>query len=315
VALDAASREDERIRYIAARLVERLRPLVEESVSPRYVLYEMARDCDEWKRLPMGAQIVRCVGRAYRHAGKDYLFLLQGKKEPKHHHQRQKQTPPPLSLSRSGTMVNYYSVPVRQQWRKAKAFWTAVLATGRATVTEKVWMQQEHQRRLKKRKQQQKLQKSKTAKPEIDYYSQGLGEIPLDYSSDKEGDEDEMFSSDDDNDDFDEEDIKYMEQFRAKQTILTSLQVEALWKVAKIDLDRVIRRACALILTREYFFDPSHQIPFGHDPQTGPSTDGWVTRQGKLITSDEALQRTAKALILLGDVMVERSKVETSWKD
>lgn len=317
VALDAASRQEERIRYIATRLVERLRPLVEESVSPGLVLYQLARDCDEWKRLPLGAQIVRCIGRAYRHAGRDYLSLLQGRGRPK---QSEQQPPPTLSLPTTtrGNLVNYYSVPVRQQWRKAKAFWTAVLATGKATVTEKAWMQQEQQRRLKKQKQQQ-LQKSKTKKPEIDYYSQGLGELPF-VPSDKDGNEnddyDASFTSDDDDNDnaFDEEEMKYMEQFRAKQTILTSLQVEALWKVAKIDLDRVIRRACRLILTREYFFDPSHQMLFGHHVNS-PPTDGWVTSQGKLINSDEALQRTAKALILLGDVMVARSKVETSWKD
>lgn len=283
ISLDAKRRRNQRVQFVAARLVERLRPLVEESVSPRFVAHQLARECDQWKRLPLGAQVIRCVGRAYRNAGQDYLQQL--------HYQKQQK------------VLDYYSVPVRQQWRKAKAFWTAMLATGKATVTEQVWVQQEKRRQRLKEKEN-----SSTATPKIDYHSQNLGDIDTTIESNEDYDEDldAIFSSDD------EEERKHIEQFRAKQTLLTSLQVEALWKVAKIDLDRVIRRACRLILTQEYFFFPSHQTL---DSQSDMASHGWVTSRGKVMDADEALQKTAEALVFLGNVMVARSKVKTSWKE
>lgn len=129
VALDGKSRREQRIRFVAARLVERLRPLVEESISPHLVAHRLAHECDQWKRLPMGAQVVRCVGRAYRHAGRDYL----------HHN------------AKVANVLDHYSVPVRQQWRKAKAFWTAFLAASRATVSEQVVYRQDGTDNLEKR--------------------------------------------------------------------------------------------------------------------------------------------------------------------
>jgi curved DNA-binding protein CbpA len=291
---DAKRRRRQRAQFVAARLVERLRPLVEESVSPSLVAHQLARECDQWKRLPLGAQVIRCVGRAYRHAGQDYL------QQQLRYHQKQPK------------VLDYYSVPVRQQWRKAKAFWTAILATGRVTVTEQVWVQQE-----KRRKRLKEKENKSSATPKIDYHSQNLGNI--DSSGGSESDEedtmDTIFSSDEgdnDDDDDDEEERKHIERFRAKQTVLTSLQVEALWKVAKIDLDRVIRRACRLILTQKYFFFPSHQSLDSHGE---PASHGWVTSRGRMMDADEALQKTAEALVFLGNVMVERSKVETSWKE
>jgi hypothetical protein len=225
----------------------------------------------------MGAQVIRCVGRAYRHAGRDYL---QHKANPVN-------------------VLDHYSVPVRQQWRKAKAFWTAFLAAGRATVTEQVISRQEKSHnRLK--------EKTKKDTTSIDYYSQGLGSW---HDGDEDGEE-AMFSDSSESDD--EEERKFMEQLRAKQTLLTSLQVEALWKLAKIDLDAVIHGACRRILTQQYFFFPSHQTM---DMHTGAPSHGWVTSAGRVMDADEALQKTAEALIFLGDIMVERSKVETAWKD
>jgi DnaJ domain/X-domain of DnaJ-containing len=276
LALDAKSRREKRIRFVAARLVERLRPLVEGSVSPHLVAHRLAYECDQWKRLPMGAQVIRCVGRAYRHAGRDYV---QHKKN-------------------QANLLDHYSVPVRQQWRKAKAFWTAFLAAGRAAVTEQAVYRQEQ------RHKQTKENGKKDASSEIEYYTQGLNTFQND------ADDDAMFSDTSENDG--EEDRKFTERLRAKQTMLTSLQIEALWKVAKIDLDKVILAACRRVLSQQYFFFPSHQVI---DVQNGASSHGWVTSAGRVMDANEALQRTAEALILFGDIMVERSKVETAWKE
>ena len=42
-----------------------------------------------------------------------------------------------------------------------------------------------------------------------------------------------------------EREHKELEQLKLQQTLLEVLQIEALWKVVKIDLDRIVRKACA----------------------------------------------------------------------
>jgi hypothetical protein len=52
------------------------------------------------------------------------------------------------------------------------------------------------------------------------------------------------------------EDIKEQERQKAQTALLESLQVEALWKISKIDLDRTIQEACNLKR------HPVNQLPF-----------------------------------------------------
>lgn len=275
--LDPTARRQRRVRLVAARLVERLRPLVEDTVDSTIMAHRIAQECDRMKRLPLGAQIVRCVGRAYRHAGQDYLKQKVHQKNKKKDH----------------------SVLLRQQWRQAKNFCTAVWASGRATVTEQVWTQQEKRRRRKHKP-------NKDATPTIEYHSE-LGEI--DFLED-----DGMFS-DAELDIFnplEEEEIRHGERFKAKQTLLTSLQVEALWKVAKIDLDQTIRQACHLILQGDYFFFPSHQ---SMNPSQYGRAHGWVTASGEVLHAEDARRKAAEAMVLIGNIMVQRSKQGTAWKE
>lgn len=65
---------DERILYLAANIVERIRPLVEDIIPSSALTDSIAQECAILKRLPLGAQILRCVGRAYRHAGQQVLL-------------------------------------------------------------------------------------------------------------------------------------------------------------------------------------------------------------------------------------------------
>ncbi|KAI2510696.1 hypothetical protein MHU86_3644 [Fragilaria crotonensis] len=73
---------DERILFLAANLVERMRPLVEDTISPSAMTDSIAQECAILKKLPLGAQILRCIGRAYRRAGQQVLrqerFKLAG---------------------------------------------------------------------------------------------------------------------------------------------------------------------------------------------------------------------------------------------
>lgn len=107
------------------------------------------------------------------------------------------------------------------------------------------------------------------------------------------------------------EDIKENERQKAQTALLESLQVEALWKITKIDLDRTIQEACSLILTGEYFFFPSHQSSSG----SGRSADGWVGQTGEIVNANIGRLRAAAALVMVGDVMVQCSKEGTAWME
>jgi hypothetical protein len=107
------------------------------------------------------------------------------------------------------------------------------------------------------------------------------------------------------------ENIKELEWQKAQTALLESLQVEALWKISKIDLDRTIQKACNLILTGEYFFFPSHQT----SSDSGGSADGWVGQTGEIVHANIGRLRAAAALVMVGDVMVRCSKQGTAWME
>jgi hypothetical protein len=263
-----------RVRLIAARLVELLRPIVEGVVDKNMVGHHLAQDCDRWKTLPMGAQIVRCVGRAYRHAGQDVL---------KRRHP---------------------STPVRRRWRKAKGFGNAVWASGRATVMEQIWTRQERKLQTKKR-----AGKANDPTSSIEYYRDSLNE--LDFLVDDENDN--YYSEDDDISLESQEEVQLSEQLKARQTLLQALQVEALWQITKIDLDKAVRQACDMILSGEYFFFPSHQSADPNEWNRGGH--GWVGSSGRVVHADQAMVEAAEALVFLGNIMVQRSKEGTAWKE
>jgi hypothetical protein len=270
-----------RVRSIAARLVEQIRPLIEETIQPGILAHIIAKDCDEWKRLPLGAQIIRCVGRGYRHAGNDYMT--------KH-----------CSPSKLSTDL---SVNTRQQWRQAKNFWTALFATGRATAIQKMLTIQEQSRQRFKQEEEGHRQS-------IKYHQSSLGGGCEFLDSDF----DAIFSEDDDIEVVveEEEEMRQTERRKAQQALLQNLQVEALWKVTKIDLDKTIREACNLILSGEFFFFPSHQASL--QPDNGD--DGWISSSsGKTIYTDEAKMKAAEAMSKIGEIMVQRSKEGTTWKE
>lgn len=259
-------RHRQRVLLIAARLLEKIRPLVEGTVDERLISFMVAEECDRLKRLPMGAQILRCIGRAYRHTGQNYL--------ERHH-----------STKKVSTDV---SLKVRHQWRQAKNLLTAAFASGRVALTEKKYSQQT-----------KKSQKNKKSIPALEY--QRLGELIED------DDDHELHLQSD-------EEINENERLKAQRAMLQSLQVEALWKISKIDLDNTIREACRLILDGEYFFFPSHQS--SRPSEWNQADDGWVSPySGSTVDATGARVRAASALTLIGNVMVRCSKEGTAWKD
>ena len=86
-------------------------------------------------------------------------------------------------------------------------------------------------------------------------------------------------------------------------------------------MDKTIRKACELILNGDYFFFPSHQSPFPREQLHQESSSqidtdhGWVGTTGKVVHAEQARLEAAQAMIMIGEIMVQRSKDGTSWKD
>ena len=104
------------------------------------------------------------------------------------------------------------------------------------------------------------------------------------------------------------------------------MQVEAWWKITKIDLDKIVREACNLILNGDYFFFPSHQkttttttnhlYGTGNGQEEEEEEDGWISSTtGKTIYAQDAKILAAQVMERMGNVMVQRSKQDTAWKD
>jgi curved DNA-binding protein CbpA len=307
--------EEHRINTVAALLIESIRPLVEGRLDSRLYAHLLTQDCDRWKRLPLGAQIIRSVGRAYRHEGREFL-------------QRYKNSMNSYSWNNeddNADKENYFStkqmvlqlqtdlsIGFRRRWRSTKDILEAAAVSGRLAMAERSFQEQERKRK------QQKLEKERRKKKAYESIAYGGGGFDPSNSDTHlpqmddfiwDGDEENLESLDDL-----EEEQRELERLKAQQSLLQTLQIEALWKVCKIDLDRVVRRASAMILSGEYFFYPSHQSSSGYYADSVGSSHGWVTSSGRTMDSERAKVAAAEAMILTGEIMVQQSKEGTSWK-
>ena len=271
--------DHQRIYFIAADLVERIRPLVEGALSEDDFVYDVAAQCDLLKRLPLGSQIIRCIGRAYRHSGQRIMKRYQKAQQMQH-----QQSIIPVSSVVSGGLDLTDSI--HQQFRDAKNIFTAAIASGKLVLSE-----QTIKRKMKSTKP--------SSTPSIEY---SLNDDDLDFiGSDGEG----YVSAPT------ETELEKLELEKMQSAIREALQVEALWKINKIDLDRVVQEACSLIMSGKYFFFPSHQQSYS---RRGKLDDGWVAlHNGVTIDYDVGRARAAAALILIGDTFVRCSKEKTSW--
>lgn len=227
----------DRVLHIATTLFERLRPILEGTLPEHLFLDHFMQQCDRWKSLPLGAQILRCIGRAYRYSGE--RFLRKG-------------------LPLAGVQDNVLGVA-----RIAKYFANAAVAGGRVV--------------LEERKRKKKKSPKYVTPKQIHWEDMDEGEFALSGES-----------------------IREQELDKAHQAVLESLQVEALWKVCKIDLDRTIRTACELLLE-------------GQSPMN--AGDGWVGERGETIMADNGRLQLASLLVRMGNIMVHRSKQGTAWME
>jgi len=273
---------ERRVWFLAANLVETMRPVVEGALPESFLLDHIIQQCDRLKRLPLGAQILRCIGRAYRYSGKRIL---------RRHHQRKK-----TSTVLSGLLPVALQDSMRDKLREAKHIATAALAGGRVVLEEHVSPS------ISKQASNNKVEASR----DEDHHQLLLESSVM---------------PDQHVDDFcyqppSDAEIKETEQRKARAALLQSLQVEALWKICKIDLDRTIREACDLILEGEYFFFPSHYLTQQQQPPNyHSSSDGWIGSSGIAVTADVGRIRAASLLYSMGEIMVKRSKEGTAWME
>ena len=287
-------RHQRRVAYLAANLVELIRPVVEGTISQQDLVQHVMAECDQVKSAPLGAQIIRCIGRAYRHTGRQVL----------REHRRNVESNP----LRAGLNL---SNKVTSKLRDAKHFLEAAYLSGKVVVTE-----QRTKLGSSIAASKAELERAvKEALPALDHPLNAFGEPPGGMDCDADIGDDEPLTS---------EELHEQEQEKAHAAVLSALQVEALWKIAKIELDRTIQEACTRILDGDYFFFPSHQQPLHHQSPYGYNDNcrqeygdgqGWVGRSGEIIDTDVGRLRAAAAMVLVGDTMVDCSKDGTSWVD
>ncbi|GKY98685.1 hypothetical protein MPSEU_000824800 [Mayamaea pseudoterrestris] len=289
----------DRTWYIAVRLVERMRPYVEGRVSAQTLAERLAEECDLLKRLALGASILRCIGRAYRYEGGRYLRKHRVHAEQRYHYQHGF-----AKGSHTKQIVADVSETVRFHWRNAKHLATAAVASGKCIVAE-----QQHKLGYYKRKVDQAAAQATTMYQQYQGGSSSNGNQQQPIIGQLH-DEDPLPS---------DEDMRLEAKLKAQRVIIESLQIEALWKVSKMELDQIVRDACRLILSGEYFFffpsqqHPVHQHDYLHYNQRSQYSDGWVGSAGVAIDAHLGRLRAAQALMLMGDVMVARSKEGTAW--
>jgi curved DNA-binding protein CbpA len=265
---------------VAANLIETMRPVIEGALSEAAFVDALIEQCDRLKRTAFGAQILRCIGRAYRYSGQKRIVERRCDQKLR----LQLLLPPPS---------------VRDAWRDFKLLASAAVVGGRAVLQEQLM-----------NRATTSTNKGSSDRLRIeDTTNSLLGDMhtPLDVD---EGN----FQP------YTDDEIKDREQMKARRVLLESMQVEALWKVCKIDRDRTIRRACDLILNYEYFFytpppPPQQQYQADHTPPHTYAVDGWVGSTGLAIPARMGQERAARLLVLMGDIMVRRSKVDTAWME
>ncbi len=364
-------RIEERIQNMMIFLIERIRPMIESvsaTLSDTYEHYmdqELIQQCDRIKILPLGPSILRCVGRAYRYEGKrivrhvifqlpspwggmlnDKSSKLPGGSANDAANLQYQHQPPQLNAVeiRRRPMSQYLLVMdrVRHTMRHVKHLSTAAFAGSRVYIEERRRRQQQAQNTP-----HQKVRLDEDESGERSNYNQYDNEFVFD-------DHNDIITDSDNNRQYNTNTNGMSDDV----AMLESLQIDALWKVYKIELDSIVRKACRRILASledpsQNVFLPSHvsdvvysyntynnNINNNNGPRHQPSSfhsrtseryDGWIASDKSSngsngptvpIISSSIVRRkqqqqllVANILIRMGNIMIERSKVGTSWME
>ena len=319
----SSNHQNDQSQLLVRTITERLRPLVEGTISQDLFQAFIIRECNLIKKIGLGAQIIRCIGRAYRIEGYRVLrqmhhdkMLGRSRSQHRRHGRRRKSTQHEVADILTDTL------------REAKHLSQAALSQGRLIRTEQriKRLEEEAQKTRQQREQRQRFQKIKTrnesAHDENDNFVSNIGSL----SGDEEEDNNETiereseyeniggFSSDEEDESDDHDDLEFELHYEQNKKVHDALQqaqqIEALWKLHKMELSSTIRRACRLILDPASSAFCSPPIPHStHDPY-----DGWVGSTGRVVPMGVGRLRAAAALVLTGDILVQTSKEGTSWR-
>ena len=325
------SQHQQRLAYLTATITERLRPLVEGTVSQEVFIEDIYQECNALKKSALGAHILRCIGRAYRMEGRRVLRCMEWEKRQIIH--KRLGQGHDINLGRSYGIPKSRNNPhqvtdwLQDGWRNAKHFCSAAVASGKLMLVEQKWkrLQEDYARQKQQQKERRKnrieeIKQIKTGggnegherNDEVDgksanhFLSDGIGMLPgeergdsrndyIQYNDDSvigaifDDEEDEellrQLEMDDDDHDNIEQELQYIQNKKTYTALLSAHQMEALWKITKIELDRAIREACRWILTptlmrdgqgidweRDHPIKENMQENFGHHSQ---SEEGW----------------------------------------
>lgn len=317
----SSNHQNDQSLHLVRTITERLRPLV-EGISQDLFVAEIIRECNLIKKVGLGSQIIRCIGRAYRIEGYRVLRQMHHDKmsgrnrgSQHRHGRRNKSTHHEVADILTDTL------------REAKHLSQAALSHGRLMMTEQriKRLEEEAQKSRKQREQRQRFKKIKIRDESIrgekdDHFVSNIGslsdnneDIESEYDTVGFSDDEEEGDESDDHDDL-EFDLHHEQNKKIHEALQQAQQIEALWKLHKMELSSTIRRACRLILepTSSTFCPPP--IPHSTYDQSRQSYDGWVSSTGRVVLMDVGRLRAAAALVLFGDILVQSSKEGTSWR-
>lgn len=319
--------KDARIYYLTSTIVEKLRPLVEGTVSQDMYVQSIYYECVALGKSALGKQILRCVGRAYRREGYRVLRTMS----------RSKRGYDGGSIVRKQHSHQHKITDVlHDSWSNVRHFASAALASAKLALveTELKRLQSVRERRRAKATDRKlvvtrggKCTGKGVPRTDIthgnclnDLFIDNIGTLP-DESEDESLDEIGSIMSDDEDNAPEELDDAHFQHIANEETynaLLTAHQTEVLWKLTKIDLDSTIREACRRMLMSEprthsggpHAFFPSESSPYPQDwnHQYLQYQDGWVCQDGNVLDTEVGRLRAGAALVLVGDLMVRCGK-------
>ena len=388
----------QRMDYLIDTIVERIRPMVEGTISQDAFVTDVHRECDMMRRGPLGSRILRCVGRAYRIEGYRALRVasypssrsMDASSRRHRHRHRHRRHPYRRHDGRrrldDANDVLAMTDGVVDSLRDAGRYASAAFAGARLMLAERGMRRLEKEgdnvrrerdaRRREERTRRRRRRRRRDAGSGVGGVGGGGGGgggvegdehrviadddgnplfsdgedagDPFLSSNDDHGgaldndDDDDNYDHDDDDDEFLEKELQLSRLHKTHSALLSAHQLEALWKITKIELESTVRDACRCILMGNYvgvdgwnaFCRPSERMSGGghrwhhrrHHPYSSPPPpppppphspsppggcehyDGWVGTTGEVVTMEVGRLRSAAALILLGDLFVQCSK-------
>lgn len=263
---------EERVRFLAFQIAKQIQPFLRGEMSETELAASITLQCHRLKGLPMGAQILRCIGRAYLHAGQRTLRRCREESHRPisvryHDEGRPKSYHDTSSLWKNMAVVVNDSA--RARWRDTKGLADAAAALVHCSVHEI--------KHLLVDKEIARARYSSFIK-----LGDGFGMGTRDYRHRNR----QKIAAPSEND------VRTERDRHAIQASRDLLRIEALWKVKKVKLDRTVRQACNLLLE-------SNHVP------TLSSYSLPVVRRGSHMPF-----LIARLLVLVGEVMLSHTRIQ-----